>query len=120
MRNATLSVVVFGLYLTFVVGLSFMIMPHFILNLTGLSAGDDFWVRFAGMLAFIIGAYYLLAARVGFRDFYLWTVPARYFAAAFMLLMIILGKIDSVLLLFAGIDAASATWTWIALRSIDQ
>ena len=120
MSNSKISVVVFGLYLIFVVGLGFMIAPHFILNLIGLSAGDDFWVRFAGMLASIIGAYYLLAARAGMESFYLWTVPARYYAAAFMLLMVALGKIDSVLLLFATIDAASATWTWIASRSRQQ
>ena len=120
MSNARISVVVFGLYLMFVVGLGFMIAPHLILNLFELSAGDDFWIRFAGMLASIIGAYYLLAARAGIESFYLWTVPARYYAAAFMLLMVVLGKIESVLLLFAAIDAASATWTWIALRSTQQ
>jgi hypothetical protein len=120
MSKAKLSVFVFGLYLTFFVGLGFMLAPHVLLNLVGLSAGDDFWIRFAGMLASIIGAYYLLAARAGIERFYLWTVPARYYAAAFMLLMVVLGKIGSVLLLFAAIDAASATWTWIALRSSRQ
>ncbi len=117
MNKAKLSVFVFGLYLTFVIGLGFMLAPHFLLSLVGLSAGDDFWIRFSGMLASIIGAYYLLAVRSGIESFYLWTVPARYYAAAFMLLMVVLGKIGSVLLLFAAIDAASATWTWIALRT---
>ena len=117
MSRAKLSVLVFGLYLTFVVGIGFMIAPHVLLNLVGLSAGDDFWVRFSGMLASIIGAYYLLAAKAGIDQFYLWTVPARYYAATFMLLMVVSGKIGPVLLLFAAIDAASATWTWIALRT---
>jgi nitrate reductase gamma subunit len=117
MSKARLSVVVFGLYLIIVVGLGFMLVPQIPLDLFGLGAADDFWVRFAGMLSSIIGAYYLLAAREEMESFYLWTVPARYFAAAFMLLMVVLGKIGSVLLLFAAIDAASATWTWIASRS---
>ena len=117
MSKARLSVVVFGLYLVFVVGLGFMLVPQVPLNLFGLGAGDDFWVRFAGMLSFIIGVYYLLAARAEMESFYFWTVPARYFAAAFMLLMVVLGKIGSVLLLFAAIDAATATWTWIAVAS---
>lgn len=120
MSKAKLSVVVFGLYLIFVVGLGFMFIPHSLLNLFGLSAGDDFWVRFAGMLATIIGAYYLLAARAEIESFYLWTVPARYYAAAFMVLMVVLGKIGPVLLLFAAIDAASATWTWVATRTTQR
>ncbi len=120
MSKARFSVIAFGLYLIFVVGLGFMLAPHILLNLVGLSAGGDFWVRFAGMLSSIIGAYYILAARAGVESFYLWTVPARYYAAAFMLLMVVFGKIESVLLLFAVIDTASATWTWIASRSAQQ
>ena len=60
MNKARLSLFVFGLYMLFVVGLGFMLMPMFILNLFGLSAGDDVWIRFVGMLAAMGPAYYCL------------------------------------------------------------
>jgi hypothetical protein len=41
----------------------------------------------------------------------------RYYAAAFMVLMVVLGKIAPALLMFTAIDAGSATWTWFAIRS---
>ena len=53
MSKAGLSVFVFGFYLI-IVGLGFMIAPHWNLRLFGLSAGDDVWIRMVGMLASII------------------------------------------------------------------
>ncbi|MCX6175171.1 MAG: hypothetical protein NTZ27_10495 [Ignavibacteriales bacterium] len=117
MSKAGLSVFVFGLYLVFLVGLGFMIMPHFILSIFGLSAGDDIWIRMVGMLASIIGAYYIIAVRKKIEGFIKWTVPLRYYAACFMLLMFVLGKVGSAILLFAAIDAVAATWTFVSLRS---
>lgn len=85
MSKAGLSLFVFGFYLI-IVGLGFMIAPHWNLRLFGLSAGDDVWIRLVGMLASIIGAYYLLAVRARLEVFFQWTVPGRYYAAGFMAL----------------------------------
>jgi hypothetical protein len=35
-----------------------------------------------------------------------------------MVLFVVLGKIGLGMLLFAAVDAAAATWTWFALRSV--
>ena len=117
MNKPQRSLFVFGLYMVFVVGLGFMLIHMLILNLFGLSAGDDVWIRFVGMLASIIGCYYILVVRAELDRFIPWTVAMRYYAAAFMVLMVVLGKIGPGLLLFAAIDAGAATWTWFAVRS---
>ena len=75
MSKAGLSVFVFGFYLV-IVGLGFMIAPHWNLRLFGLSAGDDVWIRRVGMLASMIGAYDLLAVRARLEVFFQWTVRA--------------------------------------------
>ena len=98
-------------------GAGFILIPHFALNLFGLSAGDDVWVRFVGMLASIIGFYYVQVARVGLDRFIPWTVAGRYYAAGLMVLFVVLGKVGLGMLLFAAVDAAAASWTWFALRS---
>ena len=120
MNKAQISLIVFGLYMIFVVGLGFMLAPMFVLNLVGLSAGDDVWIRFTGMLASCLGVYYILAPRAEMDRFYPWTVPARYYAASFMVLMFVLGKMGPGVLLFAAIDISGATWTWLALRSTKE
>ena len=102
----------------FVVGLGFMLLPFFILNLFGLSAGDDVWIRFVGMLASIIGFYYVQVARAGLDRFIPWTVAGRFYAAGLMVLIVVLGKTGPGMLLFAAIDAAAAIWTWLAFRSV--
>jgi hypothetical protein len=116
MSKAGLSLFVFGFYRV-IVGLGFMIAPHWNLRLFGLSAGDDVWIRRVGMLASIIGAYYLLAVRARLEVFFQWTVPGRYYAAGFMALMFVLGKVGPAIVLFAALEAVAATWTWMALRS---
>jgi hypothetical protein len=120
MNKAHISLIVFGLYMVFVVGFGFMLIPMFVLNLFGLSAGDDAWIRMVGMLASIIGFYYIGVARAKMDSFIPWTVQGRYYAAAFMVLMVVLDKLGPALLLFAAIDAAAATWTWLTLRSVKE
>ena len=50
---------VFGFYMLVVVGFGFMTIPHQILHIFGLSAGDNVWIRMMGMLGSIIGFYYI-------------------------------------------------------------
>jgi len=116
MSKAGLSLFVFGLYMILIVGLGFMLAPHFVLGMFGLSAGDDVWIRMVGMLASIIGVYYVLVVRAHLEMFFKWTVPGRYYAAGFMVLMFALGKVGPAIFLFAAVDALAATWTLIALR----
>ena len=117
MNRSRFSLLVFGLYMVFVAGLGFMLAPFFVVHLFGLTAGDGVWIRFVGMLASIIGFYYVQVARAGLDRFIPWTVAGRYYAAAFMVLSVALGMLGPGLLFFAAIDAAAATWTWLALRA---
>ena len=116
MSKARFSLFIFGLYMVFIAGGGFMFIPHVVLGIFGLSAGDDIWIRFVGMLASIVGIYYLLAVHANLERFFVWTIPIRYYAVAFMVLMVGLGKVGAPILVFAAIDALGATWTWILLK----
>ncbi len=120
MKSARLSVLVFGLYMILAVGLGFMLVPMPILDAFGLKVGDDVVIRFVGMLASVIGFYYVQVARTGMDRFLPWTVIGRFYAAAFMALLVVLGMVGPALLLFAAVDVIAATWTWIAIRSGGQ
>jgi len=117
MNKAQLSLYVFGVYMIVAVGIGFMFTPMLILKIFNLTAGDDIWIRFVGMLGSIIGGYYLVAAKNGIYQMMKWSVPMRYYAAAFMVIIFLSGKLGASVLLFAFIDAAAATWTWSVLKS---
>jgi hypothetical protein len=120
LMNSKLSLQVFGLYLVVVAGLGLMLIPHVMLGLFGLSAGDDAWIRMVGLLASIIGAYYLVAASAGLRQVIGWSVPLRLYASAFMGFLFVAGMLPVGILLFAAIDFLGAVWTWTALRTEAQ
>ncbi len=115
--NSKLSIQAFGLYLIVVAGLGLMVAPHVLLGLFGLVAGDDAWIRMVGMLASIIGAYYLVAARSGAQELYRWSIPLRIYAAGFMVLLFLVGTFPAGILFFAAADFLGALWTWAALRA---
>ena len=116
MEKAERSLFVFGLYLIVIVGLGFIFVPSVVLDLFTLKYGDDTWTRFVGLLASIVGVYYLVAAKSKLQPMYIWTVWMRYYASAFMIAMLIFGKIGLPILLFAAVDAVGATWTLLSLK----
>ena len=71
------------------------------------------------LLAALLGFYYVMAAREPhFEPFVRWSGwRASASAAAFMVLLVLLGKAGPALLLFAATDLAAAGWTFMALRS---
>ncbi len=117
MTRAQLSVYMYGLYLISGVCLPLLLIPHFALGLFGLSAGDDMWVRFVGVLAGVIGAFYVAAVLTRTDIMLGWTVPSRYVTAAFLCTMVAMGNAGVALLIFAAMDALAASITWIAIKA---
>lgn len=93
-----------------------MIVPHLLLSLFSLTAGDDTWVRMVGLLAFILGINYFVMVKTNATELIRGSVWLRYFAAFFMCALVILNYAGMPLLLFAAIDFAAATWTLLALK----
>ena len=116
MTKAEQSLFVFGLYLILIVGAGFIFMPTVVLDIFKLSYGDDTWIRFVGLLASIIGVYYLVAARAKLEPMFIWTVYMRSYVVVFMIVMLIAGKVGTSVLFFAALDAAGAAWTFLSLK----
>lgn len=115
MDAAAKSLVVFGVYLLLIaVGLVFT--PNIVFGLFGLPATDEPWVRVLGLVAGVIGYYYVFAARKGLRAFYPATVHGRT-AAALIFLGLVVAKVGPwQLLVFGAVDALAALWTHFTLR----
>jgi hypothetical protein len=109
------SVFVFGVYLL-LLGALLVLAPNFLLGLFRIAPTAEVWVRVAGMLVLVIGAYYVLAALAEIRVFMRWTVGLRLCVLVFLSAFALTGLGPMVLILFGLVDAAGAAWTAWALR----
>jgi hypothetical protein len=115
MTAAARSIQVFGVYLL-LLGATLLAAPNLLLGVFGIAPTDEVWIRVVGMLAGILGVYYLRAAQAGLTAFFGWTVPVRLSVPVFFAAFVLLDMAPAVLLLFGAVDAAGALWTWSALR----
>lgn len=115
MTKAARSVLVFGLYLV-ALGLTLVVVPNIPLSMFGMPQPDEPWIRVAGMLALLLGYYYVQSARAELRRFFELTIPARGAVIVFFAAFVALGFAKPTLLLFGLVDIVGAIWTALALR----
>lgn len=118
MKSTTTSLTVFGIYMILIPGIGLMTVPDFMLDLFKLSYGQELWTaRMIGLLAFIIGVFDISIAKYELDKLYNLTVMLRYFAALFMIGLWVIGEVEIMILLFAAIDIAGASWTLLAIKN---
>lgn len=115
MQKSALSVFVFGIYLC-LTGIVLILAPNVLLGLFGLPETGEVWIRVVGVLALIIGFYYIQTARMGLTGFFRLTLYTRFSVILFFGAFVLLGYISPPLLLFGAVDFAGALWTLAALR----
>ncbi|MGE0613804.1 MAG: hypothetical protein AB7G34_00225 [Hyphomicrobiales bacterium] len=117
MTRAALSVYMYALYQITGVCLPLLVIPDIALGMFGVDSGDGVWIRFVGLLAGIIGAFYVGAVLTRFRPMLAWSVPARYVTSAFMAGIVAAGMAAPGLLFLAAFDALCGSITWVAIRA---
>lgn len=115
MSKSGQSVLVFGVYLTFL-GAVLVAVPNLLLGMFRLPATDEVWIRVVGMLVLCLAFYYIQAARRGLGDFCRWTVYVRCFVFVSLVAFVVFKLAQPPLALFGVIDLVGAIWTAVALR----
>ena len=115
MDAAARSLVVFGIYLL-LMAVGLVVAPNIVLGLFALPATDEPWVRVLGLVAGVIGYYYIYAAKESLRLFYPATVHGRLVASLVFLGLVVTKLGPWQLLIFGAVDALAALWTHLALR----
>ncbi len=116
MTKTSRSVFVFGIYL-FAVALQLILVPNLLLGMFGLPETSEVWIRVVGLLAFVIGYYYVQSARSGLAAFFPFTVHGRVLAFVSFTAFYLAGWVAAPIIIFAVVDLAGAGWTWMAMRS---
>jgi hypothetical protein len=116
MTKSARTLFVFALYL-FALAAVLLVTPNTLLELFGLPATNEVWIRVIGMLTAFLGVYYVVAARHNFLPMMEASVRVRIAVPVFLGLFVALGYAPVVILLFGGIDLTGAVWTYLTLRS---
>ena len=116
MSKSARSVFIFGLYLG-VLGVVLLVIPNFLLGIFQFPSTNEVWIRVVGMLVFLLGGYYILAARKEVTDFFQWTVYLRPTVILFFIAFVLLDYSSPLLILFGAVDLLGAIWTGLLLRA---
>jgi uncharacterized membrane protein len=115
MKQSTLSMVVFAIYMALLCVL-FILLPTTFAALFNLAPPDGLWIRILGMVMGILAFYYIMAVRAGDKSFYRWTFYGRLVVLPTFIAFVVLGTAPPIVLLFGAWDTGCGIWTGIALR----
>jgi hypothetical protein len=98
-------------------GLLLMIAPNMLFKMFEIPETIEVWPRVVGIALCVFAFYYIRAARAEIREFFEFTVQGRTLQMILFIILVLAGKGDLILLLFAGVEFASGIWTYFALKS---
>jgi len=114
MRNAGLSVLLFGAYLI-ALGTTLLLVPNVLLGIFGIPDTDEVWIRILGGVLVALGYLYVEGGRGASEWFMGASVLSRAGVAAVLFALVLFGMAPLVIALFGTVDLAAATWTAYAL-----
>lgn len=114
-QSAAFTVKAFGLYII-AVGITLLTIPNVLLGLFAIPETREIWVRVVGLLAAILGYYYVAAAAGNARPFFAASIRGRLAFCAGCVALVVLGGAPWTIILFGLADVAGAVWTGLALR----
>lgn len=115
MTYSAKTVFYFGIYVA-CTGLLFLFIPEPIVSLLKLPATPSGWTSVVGLLALVIGAYYIVCGKANSEVFIRATLYVRWAFAIGATLLFVVGQMPVSIILFGGVDALGAIWTAMALK----
>lgn len=115
MNLAARTVFFFGVYLLGL-GAILIFIPNVLLNIFGIAATNEVWIRVVGMLAWLLAFYYFRTSLRDTRTFFQDSVYVRSSVIVFFIVFVLAGWAPPALILFGVIDLLGAIWTAWALR----
>jgi type IV secretory pathway TrbL component len=113
--NRHLSLVVQSVYVV-LTGLQLIFVPNLLLGMFGFNETSEIWIKVLGIVILPLAFVYYAINKQGNPDVVRATVWSRLFVGIGFTLLAFSGQAPMNLILFAGIDIATAVWTWMELR----
>lgn len=116
MNRVARSIFLFGLYIA-ALGLLLTTLPGLVIGPFGFQQPQEPWIRVLGVVVFVLGCYYVQAARQDVVPFFRWTIWGRCLVLVGFILLVAAGQAAPALIVFGVIDAAGAAWTALEMRA---
>jgi hypothetical protein len=117
LQNRHSSLVVHAVYVL-LTGLQLIFVPNMLLKMFGFDPTSEIWIKVMGIVVMSLSVMYYHISKQGNREVVLSSVWARLFVGLGFILLVLTGQATANLILFAGIDTATALWTWAELRKV--
>jgi len=98
------------------VGATLTVFPNVLLSVVGIPETTEVWIHILGVVAFVLGLYYVFMAPTNHFLFFTLSVYARITVFLWFVIFIVINLAPIELLPFGVIDLAGAVWTYVALR----
>ena len=113
--NRHLSLVVQAVYVI-LTGLQLIFVPNMLLSMFGFEPTSEIWIKVLGIVILPLSAVYYAISKQGNEESLRATIISRGFVGLGFILLALSGQAKMNLILFAGIDIATAVWTWMEMK----
>jgi hypothetical protein len=114
-ENRHFSLIVQAIYVI-ITGLQLIFIPNQLIGMFGFEETHEVWIQVLGIVVLPLAAIYYAISKQGNREIVFSTIISRGFVGIGFILLALTGQTKMSIILFAGIDIATAIWTWIELK----
>ncbi len=114
-KKQSLSLTVQAIYVL-VTALQLIFVPNTLLGMFGFEPTTEIWIKVLGVVLLSLTVVYYAIIKYGNDDVLRFTIWSRLLVGAGFTIMALTGVAPLTLILFAGIDVATAIWTWFELK----
>ncbi len=109
------SLIVQAIYV-FITALQLIFIPNMLLSMFGFPPTSEIWIKVLGVVLMALSTVYYGIIKFGNDEVVKYTMWGRIIVGIGFVILVISGQTLPALILFAGIDIATAVWTWFELR----
>lgn len=114
-KNRYFSLSIHAIYVV-ITALQLIFIPNTLLGMFGFEPTSEIWIKVFGVVLFSLSIVYYGIIKYGNDDVVRFTIWSRLLVGVGFIIMSITGVAPLTLILFAGIDVATAIWTWFELK----
>lgn len=114
-KNRFISLTVQTIYVL-ITGLQLIFVPNILLGMFGFEPTSEIWIKVLGVVVLSLTILYYGINQHGNNEIVRLTVWSRLFVGTGFIVFALTGIAPMALILFAGIDIATAIWTYFELK----
>ena len=114
-KNRYLSLTVQAIYVC-ITALQLIFIPNTLLGMFGFEPTSEIWIKVFGVVLLSLAVVYYGIIEYGNNEVVSFTIWSRLLVGTGFTIMAITDVAPITLILFAGIDVATAIWTWFELK----